>query len=172
MPTEPPPEHPPEMVGATDDRVELAGQPVKVEIPLVEAAGPARRRGAAEAPTRIYLNVDNIEAERNPGGSYGVYLNVPDDDDDPTNDAYHVGNISFFGIEYASDLDQDPSGGHGMRFAFDVTDLVEDLRQQNRWDPERVTVTFAPLRRATPRRRGVEVERTPVSLGRVSFFVQ
>lgn len=172
VPTDPPPDIPPEMVGATDDKLELTGRPVTVEVPLVEPSGPARRRGGGERPARVYLNVDNIEAERNPGGNYGVYINLPDEDDDPTNDEFHVGNISFFGIEYAHDADEDTPGGPGMRFAFDITDLVEELREQNRWDPERVKVTFAPLRPGPPRRRGKEVEPTPVSIGRVSFFVQ
>lgn len=177
VPTDPPPDTPPELVGATEDKFELAGQPLTVEVPISEPTGPARRRGArgieaGDKEARVYLNVENIEAERNPGGNYGVYINLPDEDEDPTNDDFHVGNISFFGIEYTSDRDQDTAGGGGMRYAFDITDLVHELQDQNRWDPERVKVTFAPLRSGPARRAGKEVEPTPVSIGRVSFFVQ
>jgi tyrosinase len=165
--TEPPADEPLELVGATEEGLQLTGQTETVAVPLAEPTGPLRRRGEAAEPSRVYLNVENIEAERNPGLTYGVYLNAPDDD--PTNEAYHVGNVAFFGIERVSDVDRE--GGHGLRYAFDVTDLVEQLREEGRWHPEEVKVTLSPLRPPSPRRRGEEA-RPPVSIGRISVFFE
>ena len=99
---------------------------------------------------------------------------MPDDDDDPTNDAHYVGNISFFGIELTGDLDRDHPGG--LRYAFDITDLYNRLREQGRWNEEEVKVTFAPLlppAGAGPAAAEPRAEQTPpVSVGRVSLFYQ
>jgi tyrosinase len=162
---------PPDMVGATDDAVELTGQPASVEFSVEPPPGldaSRRRRGEREAPqARVYLKVENVEGERNPGRSYGVFVTPPGDDEDATEEDYHVGNLSLFGIEEASNLDQDHPGGHGLGYAFDITDLVEDLEAEGRWDPERIKVTFAPNRPAAD-----DEAVPPVRVGRVSLYFQ
>lgn len=106
------------------------------------------------------------------------------DDDDPTNDAHYVGNLSLFGIESSRDLDRDHVGG--LRFAFDVTDLYTALRSQGRWNEEQVTVTFEPLglvpagdTEAAEAEADLELDVAeeeevvpPVTVGRVSLFYQ
>ena len=134
--------------------------------------GLARR--SATVP-RMYLNVTDIEGSRNPGVVFGVYLNLPDsaaspatptpgdphphspggDPDSPAADgaappdrADHLaGLISFFGIE-----DTDPATAaatrkepHGMRYSFDVTDIVDRLRSTGHWQDGTVRVTLLPL---------------------------
>ena len=178
--SEPPsPSQPPELAGATEAPMELAGQPASVSIPLQEPERLTARLQAdqAEAPPRVYLNVEHIEGEQNPGVSYGVYVNLPDDADETTQDSYHVGNVSFFGIEVSRDLSRDHPGGTGLRYAFDITDLVEELQGQGRWDPATIKVTFVPLLplppegEAAPALTAAEEEPVPpVSIGRVSLF--
>jgi tyrosinase len=174
---EPPPDHPPELVGATDERVELTGDAASVAVPLAPPSGPLLRAGEAAEPSRVYLNLEGIEGERNPGLSYAVYVNLPDDDDpDADPEKHYVGNVSFFGVELAGDVDRDDHGGHGLRYAFDITPLVEQLRAQDRWDPEQMKVTFTPLRvqappGAAPDARAAEPT-PPVRIGRVSLYYQ
>jgi tyrosinase len=169
----PPPDHPAELVGASDEPVRLTGRLATVRFGVSRPAGPLAATPEA-TPSRVYLNVEDVQGERNPGVVYAVYANVPDDDDDPTNDAHYVGNISFFGIELTQDLDRDHPGG--LRYAFDITDLYNRLREQGRWNEEEVKVTFAPLLPpggAGPAAAEPRAEETPpVSVGRVSLFYQ
>lgn len=174
MSFEPPPDRPPELVGATEEPLTLAGQPEEVEIPLSAAEGPSLE--SAEPP-RVYVNVEGIQGERNPGLSYAVYVNLPPDESPDTAERHHVGNLSFFGIERARDVDVDHPGGHGLRYAFDVTELATALQGEGRWDPAQVRVSFEPLRTLPPAgetREGVEAPESasPVRIGRVGIYYQ
>ena len=176
LPSQPSRDRPPELVGATEERVELSGRQAKVSVPVEAPTGPAQRLGAEEGPSRIYLNVEGIEGDENPGLSYGVFINLPDDEDvDAEPESHHVGNVSFFGIERARDVERDHPGGHGLRYAFDITDLVRQLRDEGRWDPEQVQVTFSPVRVQTPEgepeAEAAEGEPT-VRIGRVGIYAR
>jgi tyrosinase len=182
MPPAPPsPDHPSELVGATDQPLELRGELATVRVPVARPTGPLARTEAA-TPSRVFLDLDDITGAENPGVVYAVYANVPDGDDDPTNDAHYVGNLSFFGIEDAGDLEQDHAGG--LRVAYDITDLYTRLRDQGRWNEQQITVTFEPLELvpaagAEPAGGELEEEEAteaeavpPVTVGRVSLFYQ
>jgi tyrosinase len=175
MPPEPPPDRPPELVGATDTPLTLAGRSEQVAIPLSEPAGPALLAEEGE-PARVYVNVEGIQGERNPGLSYAVYVNLPDDEDPSTAERHHVGNLSFFGIERAEDVEVDHPGGHGLRYVFDITELANSLREQGRWDPAQATVTFEPIRPLAPPGRAAAPEPAeslpPGTGGRVGIYYQ
>ena len=174
VPSEPPPDHPPELVGATEEAVELTGATARVAVPVGEPTGPAARRGRGAEPERIYLTVEGIEGEENPGFNYAVLLNLPDGadpDDDP--DTYYAGTVSFFGIEESRRGDAE--GGHGLAQSFDITDLVAQQREADTWDPDAMTVTFTPLRAGRSLRRGAREEGDvgpSVKLGRVGVYFQ
>lgn len=174
VPSEPPPDQPAELVGATEDPVELTGGTKRVALSVGEPSGPARRRGGGE-PARVYLTVEGIVGERNPDVTYAVYLNLPDDADiDEEPESHYAGNVSFFGIERTGRVDTDP-GGHGMARSFDITGLVSELRDADSWDPDEVTVTFVPLRRGARGRRGAadaERQGPPVKVGRIGIYFQ
>ena len=174
MPTEPPPDHPPELVGATAEPLSLYGQEQRVPIELGQPSGPAllTDEGPVE-PERVYVNVEGVEADENPGVVYGVYVNLPDDQDAATADRFHVGNLSFFGVELASDVDRDHRGGPGLRYAFDISELVKRLREDDRWDPGQVTVTFSPLGAPEDEPVVEQAEGAPaVKIGRVGIYYQ
>lgn len=177
VPSEPPPDHPPELVGATAEPLTLSGHPERVAIPVEEPVSPALASdsGAAE-PERVYLNVEGVVGDENPGLSYAVHVNLPDDADERTRDSYHVGNVSFFGIELTQNVETDHPAGPGLRFAFDMTELVRQLREQGRWDPERVTVSFTPMQpEPAPGEEDASepVESLPpVTIGRVGIYYQ
>ncbi len=177
VPPEPPPDRPPELVGATEEPLTLSGLPEQVEIPLSEPSGPSLLAGSDE-PLRVYVNVEGIKGEQNPGLSYAVFVNLPDDEDPATADTYHVGNLSFFGIERAQDVDVDHPGGHGLRYVFDITELANTLQSQGRWDPAQVKVTFHPVGSLPPAgdREAAAAQPAesgpPVTIGRVGIYYQ
>src|SRR4029450_10688443 len=55
VPPEPPPDRPPELVGATEGPLTLTGQSEQVAIPLSEPAGPALTESTKRP--RVYVNV-------------------------------------------------------------------------------------------------------------------
>ena len=143
-------------------------------IELSEPSGPEllTDEGVAE-PERVYVNVEGVEADQNPGVVYGVYVNLPDDQDPDTADRFQVGNLSFFGVELASDVERDHRGGPGLRYAFDITELVKRLREEDRWNPEQVTVTFSPLGAPEDEPAAELTEGGPaVKIGRVGIYYQ
>ena len=171
----------PELVGASERPVELVGATARVSVPI----DPQARAGllgdtdadASATPRRVYLNVEDIEAEQNPGTVYGIYVNLPEDAPPDVAALHYAGNVSFFGIERA----RDPRGdehGHGMRVAMEITDLVRDLRETGDWDDETLDVVFKPIELIPPEvpdhddavLMASERENPPVSIGRVSVF--
>ncbi|MGH4009063.1 MAG: tyrosinase family protein [Pseudonocardiaceae bacterium] len=178
-PTPPHASEPPELVAATQRPLELTGSARSVEL-----AAPASTRSllASEDVTTgaraVYLNVEDIEAERNPGIVYGVFIDMPSDDPAADHARYHVGNIALFGIEAMNDPDATHGGVPGFRHTFDITGVVGELSEAGEWDPNSIRVTFEPIPLIPPPgeegRMGAvaeEADGPPVRIGRVSLFV-
>ena len=134
-PEEPPPDLPPEVVG-TSGAVQLrgatGGRPDARSAPC-----PARfrtARGGDSEPQRVFLTVEDITGEVNPGISYGVY--VGDAADDSTS-----GRAGLV----LRDRGQPRREGSPLGYAFDVTDIVQALRDEGSWDPADVHVIFEPI---------------------------
>ena len=116
----------PLLIGTNDDPVEV--EPRRREhLDRRHAAARIRWRplpGSAPA----YLNVTDIEGGRNPGIVYGVYLNLP------AGPRRTPATTTWPGCVVLRDRDR--PGRHaagdgrtaGMRYSFDVTDLVDRLR--------------------------------------------
>ena len=97
------------------------------ERPRQRADGPggARTEESLAAPPSVYLNVENIEGEANPGLLYGVYVNLPEDEPPDPDSPHFAGTMSFFGIESSTEDDEDrEEAPHGLRHVFDITSLV------------------------------------------------
>lgn len=135
------------LVGASDAPVVLTGEVARVTVPI---DAPAERDALAAVPApRIILNLEDIEAEANPGTVYGVFVDLPPGAPEDVAELHHVGNLSLFGIERA----QHPRGDeppHGFRVSFDITELAGTLTRQGRWDTEQVEVTLEPLSLLAP----------------------
>jgi tyrosinase len=163
----PPSSGPPEIVAATDAPVTLTGRGTVVS--LLPADQPIHDALAVDAvPRRVYLNVEDIRADHNPGLSYGVYLATP-------SAQRHVGNVSLFGLEEMRDPDRQHAAGSGLGHTFDVTDELNDLRAAGSWDPAELRVRLEPLTLDPPPGLEVDaaptVEHTPITIGRVSLAV-
>lgn len=83
----------------------------------------------AAGPSSIYLVVDDLSTNMQPGVIYGVYLDLPDGVTGEEADKYVAGYINFF---HAHAADGSHAGHHKkVGYSFDVTTLVADLRESN-----------------------------------------
>jgi tyrosinase len=182
VPPPPPPQDVPEPVGATDRPVRLTGDAARVRVPIDSRA---RRDAVGDAaPQRVVLTVDNVDAERNPGTVYGIYVNLPDDASDDELRAHHAGNISLFGIERMHQPRGDDHAHGGMRVTVDITDLVTRLSARGIWKGDDVDVTLRPIpldvvgdtAEADAVRdevvRNLRHDDVPITIGRVSIHME
>jgi tyrosinase len=161
----------PQMIGATEKPFDLVGAPAEIEVPI-----DAKEAGVLAPDQNVYLNVEDIEGKRNPGTVYGVYADLPAGASAEVDAAHHVGNLSFFGIEGASDPGRDEHA-HGLRVAMDITTLAHELAAEDRWAGHALSVSFRPLSLTPPEVPDPEDlvaapagQDPPVEIGRVSVF--
>lgn len=154
-----PPQMPPEVVG-TRGTVPLRGRRIDapMQVGAVSHEFRTARAGQSE-PSRIFLVVEDVTGEANPGISYAVYLGEPSDD------SHLAGLISFFGIEGTTQ-------GHPLGYAFDVTDIVRALRDDDAWDPTDVHVVFEPVGPVHDDGHSEVEDTAPVDVGTVSIVYQ
>lgn len=159
-----------ELIGATEDVLAVAE---RVTVPLVV---PDSNRALFFDLTRrvggVFLAVENIEAEHNPGLVFDVLLNQPQADGDP--DVHRVGSFTLFGIERMNDPDHPHEGGPGLRHTFDVAEVISGLAALDLWNPDTITVTIDPVPPLAPpgeeQRSIAEFSFPPVQVGRISLF--
>ena len=165
-------------MGATEEPAHLVGETARVPVVIDERVTEALRTDAraAEHQHRAFLDIEDIEAERNPGTVYGVYVNLPDQATDEDLAAHHVGNVSLFGVERA----RHPRGdehAHGLRVSMEITELLDRLATGGEWqDGRRLDVTFRPIALESPEEQAGtarEVAATmhpdlPITIGRIS----
>jgi tyrosinase len=151
----------PEMVGASTGPAKLASQTQTLAVKLFPVSGPhLRKLGIAGAPFRkAYLHVENVRGQ-GPPASYDIYLNAPEGASEPP-EKFYVGTAATFGLRRAS-IGNERHAGSGLHFTFDVTDVVNTLKSEERWNPEELRVTFVPSRKPSG---GSEIE-----VGRVSLY--
>ncbi|MEU4195420.1 tyrosinase family protein, partial [Kribbella sp. NPDC026611] len=169
-----PPERPPELVAASEHPLELVGSTASVRM-TVPASARARTAAAGDEGA-VLVSIDDVEADRDPGLAYAVYLDLPGS---PENERHHIGNVSFFGLTEMNDPDRPHEGHAGFGQTFDATAAIQALRRQQRWDPASLSVTFEPIEVLPPPGEelsaAAQAERAaaiqPVRIGRVGLFV-
>jgi tyrosinase len=167
-----------EMVGASDGPVRLTGEEARVQVEVDEQAAQSLAARASARRGRAHLDVDDIDAESNPGTVYGVYVNLPDNPSDEDLATHHVGNISLFGVERA----RSPRGDeppHAPHVSMDITDLLDQLAAAGTWtEGGRIDVAFRPIPLEAPAAEpeaaaaalaDVRHPDTPITIGRVSL---
>jgi tyrosinase len=159
-----PPPHP-ELVGASAQAVVLDSPVTTAQVAFrPQVALAARARLAAARPARAYLNLENVTGTGRLA-KYDVYIDVPPPGQETGGrQGLLAGGLSTFGVQKAS-RPGGPHGGSGITTVLDITDLVERLRREGRWDETRLHVTFV--------RRGGAGRQPPASnlrVGRVSVY--
>jgi len=167
MPANPP--SGPKIVGATEQKVTLTGEPASVPLEIDARAREEVREASSESdPRNIYLNVENIEGEVNPGTAYGIYVNLPEGADDEVKAEHHVGNVSFFGIEIARQpLKDEPA--HNPVASVEVGSRLRAIAGAEQFDEAGFKITFLPLLPKPPKGREEEFRQVPPSSGRDKF---
>ncbi|MGV0812643.1 LysM peptidoglycan-binding domain-containing protein [Mycolicibacterium boenickei] len=173
MPAAPVPENPPELVGASDNAIALAGDTTNVTFGIAPPLGPLAEE--AVPASRAFLRIEDVTSPAPVGVTYKVYLNVADGEP-AIDDDHFVGVAAFFGIEETSNPDNEHGG---MRLAFDITGLYQRFSAEGRWS-DQVSVTFVP-QYVEPAADPIQLPRAQASapqepgnarVGRVSVFLQ
>jgi tyrosinase len=164
----------PEMVGASDEPIDLTGQRVVVNMPVSAPTGPARVAAAAAdaRPQRMFLNIENIKGSA-AGTSYEVYVNVPAGEDPRAHQELYAGLLPLFGLAEATRGDQDHPGD-GLHYALEVTDIIRRLSGGPDFDSGALRLTFVPQEEpAAPSAPAAAAAAAaePVRIGRVSLYV-
>lgn len=171
MPDEANPEHPPEMVGSSEGAIALTGRTTNASLPVSPPSGPVSLAGlAGEEPAATYLNIENVQGKANPGLLYGVYLNLPEGEAAEPESKSYVGTISLFGVESTQLDDEDEEAHHGLHYVFNISEKVEALRKEGRWDPNSLEVTFSPVGVDPETEKKLSVP--SVEVGRVSLYIE
>ncbi len=170
----------PQVIAATAEGMTLVGDRTEVTVKVGEKAKPQMLAATAETePQRLFLNIEEVEGEVNPGSVYGIYVNLPADADKATKAEHHVGNLSFFGIERSREQSDD-APGHSVTSTIEIGDRLRALNGGRPWGEEEVTVTLLPLPLIAPEGADREVraelasaaaEDPPIQVGRVSLSV-
>lgn len=165
-----PPAQPPELIAATEAPLQVAGDTAATM--TVPDGAAALFESLVGDGRRVTVNVENIDAQAAPDTDYAVFLDVPAEGNAGH---HHIGNLSFFGLDKMNDPDQPHNGASSFRHAFDVTDVINGLRNLGLMDLSSLTVSFEPIRPIPPPGEvGLALEQamplTPVQIGRVSLF--
>jgi hypothetical protein len=96
----------------------------------------------AKKPYRFYLALQDIEFEQPPTNIYQIYLNQPDATINTSTDIPNfIGILSFF-----EPFPMNHDHQHGTRNnTFDITENIESLIREGKFDPGNVVVTVVPI---------------------------
>lgn len=166
---------PPEVAAASLQAVGLNSAGTTIELPFLAAnrrnspvrsfhAKALHQENALEADvqtaTSTYLNFENIIGKGVPPAC-DVYLNL--DNGSAADESHYAGALAFFGIDEASTADERHSGS-GQHYVLDISDVVNELQQQDSWHPEYIQVHLQP--------REPMDEESKVTIGRISLYVK
>jgi tyrosinase len=158
---------PPELVGATDQPVQLGSTPTTATVAINSPRGPIAREFEGEQlppSTRVYLKLENVTATRLNASTVVVYINIPPGGRPSDHPDRRVGNLPVFGVVEASRR-TDTHSGSGISATYEITKAVRALTAAGSWDPSKVQVTFVPIADATG-----AIGQGDVKVGRVSLF--
>jgi hypothetical protein len=172
----PPPPLEEELVAASDGPVYLAGRVATVAITLTERARSAAIRVLESIDIeQLYLRLEGLETEGDHNVVYGVYIDLPPElGPGERLDDYFAGNLSFFGAKHHRDIRARGDSPLGLTHTLDVTGLVNQLKRLERWNDERLLVTFEPTALTTPEGESLLLTASQdvphATIGRVSLF--
>jgi hypothetical protein len=78
----------------------------------------------------------------------------------------------MFGVAESTDPARSHSGGSGLHYSLEITEIVRLLEERDAWDPNAIDVTFVPRKRRGAGALESVSSRSPVQVGRVSLYYQ
>jgi tyrosinase len=97
------------------------------------------------ARPKVYLAVDNLTTDAQPGVGYDIYLDLPKDASPQVAESHYVGSIGFFHAHPT----EGGHTGHSAGDVFDITQLAANLAQDGKLTPQ-PTVTIVPAGKPVP----------------------
>jgi len=158
----------PEMVGATERPVVVAGRS-EARLSVVPPSGPGvRLEAAGPEPEEIYLNIENVTGA-GAVSAYDVYLNVPAGDAPEAHPELRIGRMPLFGLAEAS-RPESAHAGNGLKYAYRIGDVVRRLQAENAWNASDVRVSFVPRQPSVIVEGVAEAAPEPITVGRISIY--
>jgi tyrosinase len=156
---------PPELVGATDEPIQLGASTNEVNFQVRPRRGPLGLDAAG--PSKYYLALENVTGTGFGAGTYGVYVDVPEGASPIEFQDRRVGTISTFGVPERSRSDETHDGS-GVTYPFDMTDVVQRLTDAGQWDPNALRVSIVP----DQEEGSAEAEAGEVQVGRIGLYTR
>jgi Common central domain of tyrosinase/Polyphenol oxidase middle domain len=144
--------------------VELKGEPVSFPIELKEFR-ERLARWAADANETLLLELDDVEAEKQPGVTWEVYLGLPEGAARDANSPHYIGSLALFGTGVRSEAHHKFVPAH---FEYPIGGALQAAFARNE---DRVSLTLVPsgiLIDGKPSRPEVK---SPVRIGNLSISV-
>jgi tyrosinase len=147
----------PSLAAATSQPTPLSRQRVVVSVPRAATPTRAARAALTAAPTRIFLSLEGITADK-PAGAYDVFVGLSDPQA-PVNEQF-VARLAPFGVATASDP-KGPHRGAGLSETFDISGVVAQLRASGASATAEYTVSIVPVKGAND---------AAVKVGRIAIY--
>jgi len=169
----------PELLGATSHPLLLGENNLNVTLEMDERAlnHTVNLLGQRQLNQKIFLDLEDLDAEGNPGNVYAVYLNLPNNTEPQDKLEYHIGNVSLFGIGNFRDASEGHPD-HSLRLSFDITDFLDRQGEDHTWqNGESIEITFEKQYLGQPNdfpegeeipAQGNTIDTTPIKIGRIS----
>jgi Common central domain of tyrosinase len=144
--------------------VELKGETVFVPIDLAELM--VKVRSVMETKTDILLlDLDGVEAERQPGAAWAVYAGLPGEGEPDVNNPSYVGTLALFGSGVRSEKH------HEFKPAHFVYPLNRALHKALMAGSKRLQITFVPLGIVVDGKATRPEVKSPVRVGKISVVL-
>ena len=156
----------PEMVGATEEPIVVAGRS-EARLSVVPPSGPGLESLTA-GPEEIYLNIENVTGA-GAVTAYDVYLNVPAGERAEDHPELRIGRMPLFGLAEAS-RPESSHAGNGLKYAFRIGNVVRRLQSERAWNANDVRVSFVPRQPAVMPEGVADAAPQPITVGRISMY--
>jgi len=143
------------LAAATSQPIPLSQQRVAVSVPRAAPAASAARAALTAAPTRVFLSLEGITANK-PAGAYDIFIGL----EGPQAKEQFVARLAPFGVAAAS-APQGPHRGAGLSETFDISQAVAQLQASGARSAADYKVTIVPVKGAND---------AQVTVGRIAIY--
>jgi Polyphenol oxidase middle domain/Protein of unknown function (DUF_B2219) len=113
--------------------------PEKISVPIDIKEARSRLAALAESKTTtVFLELDGVETDRQPGVAWQVYFALPPDKEPDEQSPYYIGALALFGQGVRAESHDKFESAH-FAFAINKAVLAAVQLKQERW-----TITFVP----------------------------